>query len=289
MVTRIDLAVPSTGWLSRKATLKEPTVLQSFAFDDVRGHLYVLQVTARGHAAGDLCLNRLDHRGERLGHMYLKGFGHGVSMGVQHDASDGSTWIWTEADAKNGYGQGVTRFHFAAGAVRTAANVKVRHPVPGSANNQPSVCPESGRIAVRYRDRARRPRYRVWDLDAFVARDYANPVADIAQTGAHPDPKVPFQGYALYRDAIYQLAGSPYDERTNPRASRGNAYVSCLDVRTGELLQRQRTVAGYGLEHREPEGLAVRGGTDPRIYLGFASGPLGARRFSLYVKGGTAA
>ncbi|WP_327666947.1 MULTISPECIES: phage baseplate protein [unclassified Streptomyces] len=284
MTRRIDLAVPSERWLWRKGTLREPTVLQSFAFDEPNKHLYALQVTATGHAAGDLCLNKLDYKGKLLGHMYLRRFGHGVSIGVQRDAKDGSTWIWTEAAAENGYGQGVTRFHFRDGAVRTGAQVTIRRPVAGSSNNQPTVCTESGRVAVRYRDPAGRPRYRVWDLDAFVARDYDDPVADIAQVGAHPDPKVPFQGYALHHDVIYQLAGTAYDAKTNPAAKHGNAYVSSLDITTGKLLQQQRTEAGFTLGHREPEGVAVRGGSHPRVYLGFASGELGARRFSIFVK-----
>lgn len=284
VTSRINLAVPSARWLWQKSTLKEPTVLQSFAFDDANKHLYVLQLTRGGGDAGDLCLNKLDHQGKRLGHMYLKGFGHGVSLGIQRDADDGSTWIWTEADAEGGYGQGVARFHFASGAVRTGADVKVRRPVPGSVNNQPSVCMASKRIAVRYRDASDEPRYRVWDLDAFVARDYDNPIADFAQTGAHPDPKIPFQGYALHRDHIYQLAGTAYHAKTNPAAKRGNAYVSSLDITTGEPAQGERTEAGYSLGFREPEGIAVRGGATPRVYLGFASGEHGARRFSIFVK-----
>ncbi|MFI6661384.1 Teichoic acid biosynthesis protein C (Precursor) [Streptomyces sp. NPDC050523] len=289
MSAAIDLAVPSARWLWQKATLREPTVLQSFAFDEPNRHLYVLQLTAGGHAAGDLCLNQLDYKGALLGHMYLRAFGHGVSMGVQRDAKDGSTWIWTEADAENGFGQGVARFHFKNGAVRTRSQVAVRHPVADSVNNQPSVCMTSRRIAVRYRDRANRPRYRVWDLDAFVAGHYADPVADIAQVGAHPDPAVPFQGYALHGDVIYQVAGSAYDARTNPAAGRGNAYLSSLSLTGGELLQQERTVAGYQLSHREPEGVAVRGGANPKVYFGLASGAVGARRFSILVKDDAAA
>jgi hypothetical protein len=284
VTTPINLAVPSGRWLWQKATLKEPTVLQSFAFDEQTEHLYVLQVTATGHAAGDLCLNKLDYQGNRLGAMYLKGFGHGVSMGIQHDAKDGSTWIWTEADAENGFGQGVTRFHFKDGAVHTGADVKIRKPVPDSTNNQPSVCMASRRIAVRYRDKANKPRYRIWDLDAFTARDYDSPIADVAQVGAHPDAKIPFQGYALHRDTVYQLAGTAYNTTTNPFAKRGNAYASSIDITTGKLLQQQRTEAGYTLTYREPEGVAVRGASDPKVYLGFGSGEAGARHFSIFVK-----
>ncbi|SDP46769.1 hypothetical protein SAMN04487981_123127 [Streptomyces sp. cf386] len=286
MADPFDLSTPSKRWLWKKDTLKEPTLLQSFAFDEVNQHLYVLQLRRGGGAAGDLFLNRLDYRGKRLGHMELRGFGHGVSIGVQH-ASDGTVWIWTEADAKDGYGCGVTRFRFVGGAVRTQEDVKVRHPIPGSTHNQPSVCMASRSIAVRHRVEGE-PRYRVWDLDAFVARDYADPVADFPQTGAHPDPAIPFQGYALHGDRLYQLAGTAYDAKKNPPARRGNAYLSCLDSRTGELLDRQRTEAGHSLDHREPEGLAVRHAAGARLCLGLGSGAEGARRFSIYFKPGAA-
>lgn len=286
MTDPFDLSKAAERWLWKKDTLKEPTILQSFAFDEANEHLYVLQLTRGGSTAGDLCLNRLDHRGKRLGHMYLRGFGHGVAMGVQH-TSDGTVWIWTEADAKGGYGSGVTRFRFFDGAVRTREDVKVRRPIPGSTHNQPSVCMASRRIAVRHRVDDK-PRYRIWDLDAFVARDYSEPVADFPQTGTHPDPKIPFQGYALHGDHLYQLAGTAYDAKTNPPAKRGNAHLSCLDIRTGELLDRQRTEAGYSLDHREPEGVAVRRGSEPRLCLGLASGQEGARRFSIYYKPRTA-
>ncbi|MDF3143166.1 MULTISPECIES: Teichoic acid biosynthesis protein C (Precursor) [unclassified Streptomyces] len=286
MTDRFDLAAPSERWLWKKGTLREPTILQSFAFDEVNRHLYVLQLRRGGGAAGHLCLNKLDLAGKRLGHMYLQGFGHGVSMGVQNDP-DGTVWIWTEADAKGGYGRGVTRFRFFDGAVRTREDVKARHPIPGSTHNQPSVCMASRRIAVRHRVDDE-PRYRVWDLDAFVARDYSDPVADFAQTGVHPDPKIPFQGYALDGDHLYQLAGTAYDAKTNPPAKRGNAHISCLDIHTGELLDRQHTEAGHSLDHREPEGLAVRHGSGARLCLGLASGPEGERRFSIYYKPRTA-
>lgn len=280
---RFDLDVPAVRWLWGKGSLHESTVLQSFAFDEAHKHLYVLQVTRGGIDSGDLCLNKLDYEGKSLGHMYLRGFGHGVSMGVQN-ADDGTVWIWTEADSEGGYGQGVTRFRFTDGATRTGEDVKIRKPIPKSANNQPSVCMASKRIAVRYR-LDNKPRYRVWDLDAFVARDYDDPIADIAQSGVHPDPKIPFQGYALYGDHLYQLAGTAYDDTTNPFSKKGNAYLSSLDIRSGKLVEQRRTEAGYSLTHREPEGVAIRHSLKvPRLCLGLASGGAGARRFNIYYK-----
>lgn len=281
MTDRVDLDVPAKRRLKEKA-LHEGTVLQSFAFDEVHQHLYVLQVRRGGIGAGNLCLNKLEYDGTLIGHMHLQGFGHGVSMGVQN-AADGKVWIWTESEAKRGYGQSVTRFQFAAGATRTVADVNTRKPIPGSTNNQPTVCMASKRIAVRYRIKGK-PRYRVWDLDAFVHRAYDDPITDIAQPAPHPDPKIPFQGYALHGDHLYQLAGTAYAPKTNPAAKFGNAHLSCVDLTTGELLQRMRTQAGRSLTHREPEGLAVRHRTGKGLYLGLASGAAGARRFSLYAK-----
>jgi hypothetical protein len=141
----------------------------------------------------------------------------------------------------------------------------------------------SKRIAVRYRVKGK-PRYRIWDLDAFVAREYDHPVADIAQPAAHPDKTIPFQGYALHRGHIYQLAGTAYDAESNPPAEHGNAYLSSVDITTGELVQRLRTEAGRSLTYREPEGVAVRRKGGTRLYLGLASGAAGERRFSLYYK-----
>ncbi|WP_234382914.1 Teichoic acid biosynthesis protein C (Precursor) [Streptomyces dysideae] len=202
---------------------------------------------------------------------------------MQH-GTDGKVWIWTECAAgDSGYGRGVTRFRFANGATRQVDDVKVRFPIPGSTGNQPSVCQATNRIAIRHRVK-NVPRYRIYDLDSFVAGDYTNPVADFAQTGVHPDPAVPFQGYALHGDHLYQLAGTQYDPVTNPPAERGNTYVSCLGIRTGKLIQRLRTEAGHSLEYREPEGMAVRVTPKPRLCMGFASGTLGARRFSVYDK-----
>jgi hypothetical protein len=48
-------------------------------------------------------------------------------------------------------------------------------------------------------------------------------------------------------------------------------------------------VAGHQLSHREPEGVAMRGGSRPKVYFGLASGELGARRFSIVVKDDAAA
>ncbi|MFE6623313.1 hypothetical protein [Streptomyces sp. NPDC057740] len=96
----------------------------------------------------------------------------------------------------------------------------------------------------------------------------------------------PFDLSAAAERRLWRLCTSSSSPGAAPRptAKRGNIHLSCLDIRTGELLDRQRTEAGYALDHREPEGLAVRRGSEPRLCLGLASGPEGARRFSLHYK-----
>ncbi|GGX27868.1 hypothetical protein GCM10010353_48850 [Streptomyces chryseus] len=298
---RIDLAVPSKRWHWKKR-LGHTTVLQSFAFDDSRQRLYVLQVMQGGirlpgesraytgterRRRGDMCLNRLDLKGARLGHMYLLGHGHGVGMGVERDAA-GATWIWTESDGRaadsGAFGRGITRFRFKDRQVRRGSAETTRYPVPGSTANQPSVDMSRKRIAVRHRVDGE-VRYRVFPLARAVAGDFSEPLHDFAQAPAHPDPDIDFQGFALYGNYLYQLAGEPYGTG-NPRSGHGNAYVSCVDVRTGEMVQRTRTKAGYSLDYREPEGLAVRRTGKPRLCMGFASGEAGARRYSIYYKQG---
>ncbi|WP_344497722.1 Teichoic acid biosynthesis protein C (Precursor) [Streptomyces enissocaesilis] len=296
---RIDLAVPSKRWHWKKP-LGHTTVLQSFAFDDSRQRLYVLQMMQGGirlsgepkaytgterRQRGDMCLNQLDLKGARLGRMYLLGHGHGVGMGVERDAA-GATWIWTETDARvadsMAFGRGITRFRFVDRQVRRGSAGPTRHPVEGSTANQPSVDMSRKRIAVRHRIGGK-VRYRVFSLAHAVAGDFSKPLHDFAQAAAHPEPDIDFQGFALYGDYLYQLAGEPYGP-ANPPSGHGNTYVSCIDIRTGEPVQRTRTEAGYSLDHREPEGLAVRRTGKPRLCMGFASGEPGARRYSIYYK-----
>ncbi|MFG2782358.1 hypothetical protein ACGFY7_31500 [Streptomyces prunicolor] len=80
------------------------------------------------------------------------------------------------------------------------------------------------------------------------------------------------------------LQGFGHGVTNNPPAKHGNTYVSCLDIRTGELVQRSRTEAGHTLVYREPESLAVRTKPRTRLCVGFASGEAGARKFSLCYK-----
>ncbi|MGW6145784.1 phage baseplate protein [Streptomyces sp. NPDC055140] len=289
-----DLATPGTSWLTG-LRLRHCTVLQSFAFDEAHGCLYALQVMQGGirlpgerrphtHAErarrGDLCLNRLSLRGALTGYMLLKGFGHGGAMGVEEHPRGSRLWAEWDAHPASGYGRGICRFLFADGHILTRAGVGLAayRPVPGSTSNCVALDQGSRRLLLRYKVEGA-PRFAVYDLARFAAWDF-RPLADLAQPDAHLG--LPFQGMALDGDTVYQLMGSGYGPG-NPVTSDGNTRLARVNWRTRTPYQDFPDRTAPHLVPREPEGLAVRR-SDRRLYLGFAEGALGVRRFSLYSK-----
>src|SRR5690606_24631996 len=104
------------------------SVPQSFAFHPQTGEIFVLQVESTNeygswkehNSRGDLSLTHLSPDGsEILGHMYLRGFGHGVSMAVEADGND--VYIWTEVDAQpageSARGNKLGRFRYEPGGI----------------------------------------------------------------------------------------------------------------------------------------------------------------------------
>ncbi|WP_406221896.1 teichoic acid biosynthesis protein C [Streptomyces decoyicus] len=277
--------------------LRHTTVLQSFAVAERQGHLYALQVVAGGvrltgeetalpHTErvrnGDLCLNRLTLDGSSAGHMYLKGFGHGGSIGLEESANGATLWTEWDANPSSGYGRGVCRFRFTDGQVleRGSGELDTCHPVMGSTSNFPALDVTHRQLLLRYK-RDGIPRFALYDLDRFRARWHL-PLADFAQPGA--DLGLPFQGMALYGNYAYQLLGSAYGTG-NPASSGGNTRLYRIDLRTGRVVWQQLERTAPGLSPREPEGLAVlRGSGTPRLCLGFVEGPAGGRSFRLYDK-----
>ncbi|MFI0821620.1 teichoic acid biosynthesis protein C [Streptomyces sp. NPDC021098] len=296
---RFDLSVPSTQLIREKAPHNN-TVLQSFAFDDVNGHLYTIQLMQGGirlgdesapvsgadrAARGDMCLTRLSLTGSELGYMYVRGFGHGVAIGCEPVGA--TAYLWTESDAnpESGYGRAISRFPFKSGTVLDsgASGLATHRPVAGSTSNQPAVDMLNKRLLLRYRQGGE-ARYRLMSLAGVTAGDYTPVYDDIPQAGIE-DGEV-FQGFTVLGDYVYQLTGTAYSDENgpNPPSGHGNAYVSCVDLRTGELVQRSRTEAGYSLDYREPEGMAVQLTSPRRLCMGFASNLTAPRQLSVYYK-----
>ena len=289
---RFDLDVPSWLFLREKA-IRESTVMQSLAFDDSNGVLYVAQVMQAGRQLtgesapvsgtrraehGDLAISRLSYAGQLLSWMYLRGFGHGVAIGVESVGPDSYLWVETASVPRAvdgvGYGTRVGRVRFVPGGVVSypSTAIEVHQPVSGATEVSVSLDALNRTLLVRCLAGGAY-RYNVYGLDAFRARNY-QPLHSAVETGISDV----FQGHAHFFDQVYRLEGRSGGVTAAP------THVSCFDLPTGTMVQRSVTEAGRTLTFREPEGMAIQGGP-PRLHFGFANGPAGARNVSVYYKG----
>lgn len=286
---QIDIAGP-VGKLLHRRPLKNGTVMQSFGIDPVSGDIFVLQIMEGGirlageaaavdydtrKAAGDLCLTRLTEDGRMAGFMYLRGFGHGVSLGVENRA--GTIWLWTETastpNSKNeGYGTAVTSFTYADGDVVTYGTTRHTTPYtpdPAARFITPTIDRGTGELVIRFSLNG--THWERYDL-AKAAAGVWEPVQRLTPAL----PSAVFQGYASHSGILYTLQGEAYSPTTNPLP--GNTYLTAFEWATGALLDRQFSTAAPGLEWREPEGMAVsvRDGV-PHLHFGFACEDPGPR------------
>ncbi|OKJ75267.1 phage baseplate protein [Streptomyces sp. CB02460] len=277
------------------------TVAQSFAFDEERGDVYAAQIVQGGvrlpgetravtsaarSANGDLCVTRLSADGRRTGHMYLRGFGHGVSIGVEPHASGVLLWTESQAHPHTGYGRAIARFPFRDGAVLDTTDSRLRHhrPLPGSLANQPALDLVRGRVLVGHwaaTGQGREQRYAVYGLDDFVRRRY-EPLHVVRPAQLGPDET--YQGCALHGDHVYQLTGDPYTGASdgNPPSSGGNVRVRAIRLTDGRTTEDVRVTIAADLAYREPEGLAVRRAGGPQLCTGFATGAAGDRQLAIH-------
>nr|WSW66329.1 Tat pathway signal sequence domain protein [Streptomyces sp. NBC_00995] len=295
---QFDLTGPSEPLL-REVKLHETRVLQSFAFDNTRKHTFFVQLVDGGRtltgetraytgterqANGDLCLTRLDtDSGLYLGSMYLRGFGHGVQIGVETTAS--GSYVWTETKAVQsadsagvvtGWGSRIARFKFANGTVLTPESPELTSYALESGTDRTTVAldPSYQRLTVRLRVGGVF-KFRLFDLAAFKSGN-RTPLAEVTQPAdLQPGFTDTFQGFTTFGSQLYLLAGTAYGQ-SGSVAPDGNAFITRIDWNTGAVTQQKLTKAGYSLLYREPEGMAVQI-PDPasplaaRLCAGFAS------------------
>ncbi len=287
------------------AQLLPPTALfnttgpQSFAFDDTNGQVYTLQTVQSGlqldgeeepresgerKSAGDMCLTRLSSSGKTLGHMYLRGFGHGISFGVEPTGMRTYIWLEGRADPESGYGRTVVRVPFKDGEVLDSSHDSVRHfdPVPGSTDVCPALDLEGERVLVSHEEEGVH-RFSVYGMADFLEGRFN--AAQTIRAGVQVKEEEWFQGCALYGDYVYVLTGNPYSGKNgkNPRKSGGNTYISAIDVRTGKAQGRHHVTVAPDLAFREPEGIAVSlVGGEPALCVGFSVKAKDRRELAVY-------
>jgi hypothetical protein len=256
--------------------LRDPSVMQSFAYDPVHRVWVFAQLTwGRPASAGDLTLTRVSASGARLGWMHLAGFGHGLSIGI-----DGGGGIWTEVHATaepargwalaGSYGSQIARFAWRSGATIAwnSAGVERFGVNAGAPEQTPSVDVADGLIAVQYWSAGLHAfRWAVYSLAAFKKHSYT----------------------ALARFTVPRALGGGVEQgwalasRTqvgNWQGTAGGTATFSGVTAAGTVAWKVTSTAGAGLSFREPEGMARAG--PGNLCTGFASGPAGARRANVY-------
>ncbi|MEU0302575.1 signaling protein [Streptomyces sp. NPDC006175] len=276
--------------------LHHTTGPQSIAFDE-QGRLFSLQVmqggirladerrTMSGKArrlAGDMCVTAYRHGDAAPQHMYLRGFGHGISMGVEPSDTGPQLWVESDADERTGYGRAVARIPFRHDTVLDSASPAVRHhrPLPRSHRIHPAVDVAANRVLVSHRT-GDAHRCTTYALDEFLSGSY-RPLADLRNLALRDGETL--QGCAVHEDLIYQLTGTPYTEAggDNPPTGGGNTFVSAIDMRSGKTAGRRKVSVAPHLSFREPEGLAVHPGPDQGLCVAFSVKSGGRRRLAVY-------
>lgn len=272
---RFDLTKPSSD-LYRGRALYDGTVMQSFAFDQTNLRLFVAQVReGSASGSGDLCITELEwSTWNAIGHMYLTGFGHGVSIGAQ--AVGTSTYLWVDTDADTaGYGQRLGRFKYTNGTTLAASSAAVTKYTPVSTANRHTCAIDAvnNRLIVRYRPAPSGVhRYAAYDLTAATNGNFGSPLVDF------PEPTdidvANLQGYTAYGQYLYCLTGDAEAPDTT--------YLWSVNLNTGGVTEQFLTTAGSTLSYREPEGMAVytTASGEPRLFFGFASGTTANQRLS---------
>jgi hypothetical protein len=272
-----DLEEPGKLLFGNRYLDQVRTIMQSFAIDSVAGHVYVVQIVQTGtnlpgdepgdntwavrNARGDMCLNKLDIDGNLLGRMFLKRFGHGVAIGLER--SGGKVYLWTEIDAvtegASGWGTRITRFEFDDGAVldaETMPDLFRRELIPGVDRTTCNIDPVHNTLVMRHR-RDGEFRYALFDLDEVKEEKSSyTPIAEAPTPDALVGPI--FQGYTSFGYYLYLLDGSIYnDDNPPPPEGMGNAHLTRVDWRTGEMVERVHNVAGVEMHRREAEGMGI--------------------------------
>ncbi|MFF8592366.1 hypothetical protein ACF061_13110 [Streptomyces sp. NPDC015220] len=343
----ISVAAGSGRWPAGSSSVVNhdtSTTLQSFAVDSVNGRVYTLQgagaaqvaylrsgsqvaVTAnlgapQHSAAGDLCLTEYDLKGDVLGFMYLLGFGHGVSLGVEPASGSTPAQVWTEAGASpGGYGQEVVRFPFQSGTVLWTSHPAVQRfaDKPRDAGSiTPSVDVDHDVLLLRYAKPDGNHYFQAYRLSEAAAALSGGdrrlpsplladtgvpqpPLPKVDATGAALDPFVPatFQGFASYGQYVYMLDGDARPDTDDPAKplsgySKWTVHTSSFDLNAADpaaTLVRTHSEADAGAMPREPEGMAVwTGAAGPLLLFALTNRTSsGLREFDLYSKPATSA
>lgn len=272
------------GELFRSKPPADVTVMQSIAFDNGNQRLFTGQLRSGSPSnSGDLTLTQLTLAGDVVGHMYLRGFGHAVSIGAETVGRTTYLWTETDVDTANARGRQIARFRWQDGATLTKDSPGLRSwkPVPDGAVFTPSVDQQHGRIGIRH-TLADGFHINVYSLAAAREGDFSCVLASFKQPPMTAG--IDFQGWALYGSYVYLWEGEAYAGTPDPSAATSKLWT--YDINKGEVVESVQILDGADLVYREAEGVGVHIDPlgNPRLCFGFASGVAGDRRANLFYR-----
>lgn len=256
------------------------SVTQSFVIDYVNNHIYSAQVEDN-KTTGNLILTKMSLTGNILEKMYLKNFGHAGQIGVSHE--NGKVYLWCECDGalhSNGmnYGTKICKFEFKNNTTVNGHAGKVFDLVPGMIRVSVAVNQETNRLGVRYMDNNGMCYVSVYEYNSIIT---GNPklLSTITIPKVIHSNNQPNQGFAVVGDFLYYFTGYGYDQTNNVN----NSKLHCFDLK-GKKIYEYLITHRLDMIMREPEGVFIRqiSETEHEIYLGFASGNAGARKFNIF-------
>jgi hypothetical protein len=238
--------------------------------------------------------------------MYLRGFGHAAQIGVEPTAKGSAPFLWIEYDSQvndegtTGFGRKLCRlrylgpatgqpprsFHWDDADDRADTEFQDKMPdtatLPGSgslSSPRAVVDPVHERVMIRF-TRGGDHHCAVYDLSHAGPGRPSKPVGfreKLPRTGTS-------QGFCLFGSYAYLLEGNAYKNGGPGNADdTGNTYITRVNLNTGESV-RELTRALKSLTYREPEGMGILPGTNPRLCFAFASGSDGDRRVNIAYK-----
>lgn len=272
-MTYIDVAQIKPVEVVKEAKLQSVRVGQSFTLNRATGEYYVAQIY-ESTKTGDIVITRLNSYGIMMGHMILRGFGHGSNIDIERE--NGNTYLWVEAEPtpdSDGvqFGNQLARILYMDGSEVFAKSVKKYNVLPTHKKLSPSIDQERDILSVRSVYNGS-DHYTTFSLSK-VKSGIFTPINQFSckLSGYH-------QGHSVCDGYTYIWQGNP----VTGIGAKSNAQVHCY-TQSGDRIYTRDLSLAQDRYYKEPEGIKVFKDTNKiDMYLGLATGNEGDRRYNIF-------
>lgn len=279
--TYIDSNTPSTA----EATLtpgSTGSVMQAVARLPETGEWFSTQVITESNDDETVRLSRMKDDGSFVDQMILSRAGHGTAFEVTREGGVTTIWLtWRKSTATGPVQNDVVRFPYRAGTYTRAqvTGLKVIN-AGGGTYRLVGFDSQNGLAVVRVVGNGKET-YTQHRLTAVRAGDFSSPLHSLTLdvSGSFGlDDKPTMQGFATYKTSFFRYTGAPSDVAGgDPVTLTEYDWADGTAVKTLDLSTMAKVSGAYPGGRGEPEGLSIYAAdaTQPNLYLGFSTGPVG--------------